>query len=97
MGEPHGVPESQGEGVWVAPLPAAAAARRPRPREATLGEVAAGLSHGVEEGPSRVASGATDESLFSVPEASRRSRSPSRARRGSPPAETEHCCSRCSQ
>lgn len=97
MGEPHGVPESPGEGVWVAPLPAAAAARRPRPSEATRREVAAGLSHGVEEGPSRVASGATDEALFFLPEAFRRSQPPSRARRRSSPAETEHCYSRCSQ
>lgn len=38
--------------------------------------MAAGLSHGVEEGPSRVASGATDEALFPLSEASRRSQPP---------------------
>lgn len=79
MVETQGVPESPGEGVWVAPLPAAAAAaRRPRPSEATRGEVAAGLSHGVEERPRSVAFGSTSEAVFSYSEASRRSRPPSR-------------------
>lgn len=58
-------PGSPGEGVWDAPLPAAAAALRPLPSKATRGEVTAGLSHGAEEGPGSVAAGAADKALSS--------------------------------
>lgn len=89
-----GVPKSPEEGVWDAPLPKAAEARRPRPNGATRGEVAAGLSHGAEEGPGSVAARSADEAVFSFPPASGGSRQPSRTRRQSPPVETEHCCIR---
>lgn len=66
-------PESPG-----APLPEAAAARRPRPDPATRGEGAAGLSHGAEEGPAVWPKG--PRMSLSSPPASRRSRPPGRVR-----------------
>ena len=58
-------PGSPGEGVWDAPLPAAAAALRPLPSKATRGKVVAGLSHSAEGRPGSVAAGAADKALSS--------------------------------